>query len=173
MCIRDSHCDVGFYYLGLASDIQQNAYVLKFGEDSPPLGLVRALATGNKMQDIVMGQMQAPVSYTHLDVYKRQLQVLAVMCRSGKEMSELASILKMSPQRLVNVELSSRPPLESLPTVQAAIAAAEKELGQEGRVLVRYSGTQNLCRVMAEGPTDEMVGRLCESIADALRKAVG
>ena len=88
-------------------------------------------------------------------------------------MSELASILKMSPQRLVNVELSSRPPLESLPTVQAAIAAAEKELGQEGRVLVRYSGTQNLCRVMAEGPTDEMVGRLCESIADALRKAVG
>ncbi|HHX97387.1 MAG: phosphoglucosamine mutase [Kiritimatiellia bacterium] len=101
------------------------------------------------------------------------LQVLAVMCRSGKEMSELASILKMSPQRLVNVELSSRPPLESLPTVQAAIAAAEKELGQEGRVLVRYSGTQNLCRVMAEGPTDEMVGRLCESIADALRKAVG
>ena len=95
------------------------------------------------------------------------LQVLAVMCRSGKEMSELASILKMSPQRLVNVELSSRPPLESLPTVQAAIAAAEKELGQEGRVLVRYSGTQNLCRVMAEGPTDEMVGRLCESIADA------
>ncbi|HON87614.1 MAG TPA: M24 family metallopeptidase [Bacillota bacterium] len=53
------HCDVGFYYLGLASDIQQNAYVLKLGEDSPPLGLVRALATGNKMQDIVMGQMQA------------------------------------------------------------------------------------------------------------------
>ncbi|HOK64238.1 MAG TPA: M24 family metallopeptidase [Bacillota bacterium] len=53
------HCDVGFYYLGLASDVQQNAYVLKLGEDSPPLGLVCALATGNKMQDIVMGQMRA------------------------------------------------------------------------------------------------------------------
>ena len=53
------HCDIGFYYLGFASDIQQNAYVLKLGEDSPPSGLVSALATGNRMQDIVMGQMQA------------------------------------------------------------------------------------------------------------------
>lgn len=51
------HCDVGFYYLGLASDIQQNAYVLKPGEEAAPAGLVSALATGNRMQDIVMGQM--------------------------------------------------------------------------------------------------------------------
>lgn len=51
------HCDVGFYYLGLASDIQQNAYVLKLGENTAPAGLVSALATGNRMQDIVMGQM--------------------------------------------------------------------------------------------------------------------
>jgi hypothetical protein len=51
------HCDVGFYYLGLASDIQQNAYVLKLDENTAPAGLVSALATGNRMQDIVMGQM--------------------------------------------------------------------------------------------------------------------
>ena len=57
--------------------------------------------------------------------------------------------------------------------MQAAIAAAEKELGQDGRVLVRYSGTQNLCRVMVEGPTDETVARLCESIAAALKKEIG
>ena len=101
------------------------------------------------------------------------LQLLAVLRRTGKEMSALAAVLKLAPQKLVNVELASRPPLEGLKGVQAAIAAAEKELGQDGRVLVRYSGTQNLCRVMVEGPTDETVARLCESIAAALKKEIG
>ena len=101
------------------------------------------------------------------------LQLLAVMRRTGQEVSALAAVLKMSPQKLVNVELASRPPLEGLKGVQAAIAAAEKELGQDGRVLVRYSGTQNLCRVMVEGPTDEIVARLCEAIAAALKKEIG
>ncbi len=101
------------------------------------------------------------------------LQLLAVLRRTGKEMSALAAVLKLAPQKLVNVELTSRPPLEGLKGVQAAIAAAEKELGQDGRVLVRYSGTQNLCRVMVEGPREELVARLCASIADALRKEVG
>ena len=101
------------------------------------------------------------------------LQVLAVMRRTGREISGLGSILTLAPQKLVNVTLASRPPLESLKQVQAAIAAAEKELGQDGRVLVRYSGTQNLCRVMVEGPTEEMVGRLCEAIAAALKQEIG
>ncbi len=101
------------------------------------------------------------------------LQLLAVMRRTGKEMSVLASVLQLSPQKLVNVELSSRPPLEGLKGVQAAIAAAEKELGQDGRVLVRYSGTQNLCRVMVEGPSGEVVSRLCDSIAASLKKEIG
>jgi phosphoglucosamine mutase len=101
------------------------------------------------------------------------LQLLAVMRRTGKEMSALASILTLSPQHLVNVELSSRPPLKDLPGVQAAIAAAEKALGKDGRVLVRYSGTQNLCRVMVEGPTEELTRRLTLDIAAALKKEVG
>jgi len=101
------------------------------------------------------------------------LQLLAVLRRTGKEMSVLASILKLSPQRLVNVEVSSQPPLENLPSMQAAIGAAEKELGKDGRVLVRYSGTQNLCRVMIEGPTEEMVSRLCDALVAALKKDIG
>jgi phosphoglucosamine mutase len=101
------------------------------------------------------------------------LQLLAVMRRTGKEISALASILKLSPQRLVNVELASRPPLKDLPAVQAAIAAAEQELGREGRVLVRYSGTQNLCRVMVEGPSEEVVAQLCDRLVAALKKEVG
>ena len=100
------------------------------------------------------------------------LQLLAVMRRTGKEMSTLASILKLSPQELVNVDVASRPPLKDLPGVQAAIAAAEKELGRDGRVLVRYSGTQNMCRVMVEGPTEELTSRLARAIVAALKKEI-
>lgn len=101
------------------------------------------------------------------------LQLLAVMRRTGQEVSALASVLTLSPQHLINVDVASRPPLKDLPGVQGAIAAAEKELGQDGRVLVRYSGTQNMCRVMVEGPTEETTKRLCESIAAALKKEIG
>ena len=101
------------------------------------------------------------------------LQLLAVMRRSGQEISALASILKLSPQCLVNVDVARRPPLKELPGVQAAIAAAEAELGQEGRVLVRYSGTQHMCRVMVEGPTEEATRRLTDSIAAALKVEIG
>ncbi len=101
------------------------------------------------------------------------LQLLAVLRRRGQEMSTLASILRLAPQRLINVDVATRPPLDSLPTVQAAIQAATAELGEEGRVLVRYSGTQAMCRVMVEGPTDEMTERLCRNIADAIQQAIG
>ncbi|MBP1632404.1 MAG: glmM 2 [Acidobacteria bacterium] len=101
------------------------------------------------------------------------LQLLAAMRRSGEKVSALASVLRLSPQTLVNVDVARRPPLQGLPGVQAAIAAAEAELGREGRVLVRYSGTQNMCRVMVEGPTEEITSRLCGSIAAALKAEIG
>ncbi|NLB65061.1 MAG: phosphoglucosamine mutase [Lentisphaerae bacterium] len=101
------------------------------------------------------------------------LQLLAVMRRANREISELASVLTLLPQRLVNVDVSRRPPLEELAGVAAAIAAAEAELGGNGRVLVRYSGTQNMCRVMVEGPTEEMTQRLCDAIAAAVKEEIG
>lgn len=100
------------------------------------------------------------------------LQTLLVMRRTGKEISELASILQLAPQKLINVKVASRPPLTELAKTQAAIAAAEKELGDDGRVLVRYSGTQNMCRVMVEGPSQEMVDRLCENIAEIIKQEI-
>ena len=101
------------------------------------------------------------------------LQLLAVMRRTGKEISELASVMDMFPQKLINVELAKKVPLEELPKTSAAIQAGEKELADKGRILVRYSGTQNLCRVMVEGPTDEMTNRICQSVADAVREEIG
>ena len=101
------------------------------------------------------------------------LQLLAILRRTGREMSDLASILTLSPQKLINVTTKSRPPLKECPQISAAIASAEAELADRGRVLVRYSGTQNLCRVMVEGPTEEMTNRLCESIADSVSSEIG
>lgn len=101
------------------------------------------------------------------------LQFLSVLRRSGREASELASVMEMFPQVLINVELGRRVPLEELRATTAAIRAGEAELKGEGRVLVRYSGTQALCRVMVEGPTDEVTRRICEDIAEAVRSEVG
>jgi phosphoglucosamine mutase len=71
---------------------------------------------------------------------------------------------------LLNVRVAKKPPIEQVPALVHAIAAAEKELGADGRILVRYSGTEQICRVMVEGPRDGMVKRLAEGVADAVKK---
>jgi phosphoglucosamine mutase len=69
--------------------------------------------------------------------------------------------------------VTRKPSLEELPDVQTAVKAAEAELRDKGRVLVRYSGTQSMCRVMVEGPTQEATGRLAQQIADVVKKSIG
>jgi phosphoglucosamine mutase len=92
---------------------------------------------------------------------------------SGQPLSTLAGLMRVTPQRIINVDVPSKPPLESLPALRDAIADAEAELQGEGRVLIRYSGTQAMCRVMVEGPTQEMTDRLAERLAQAVRSAIG
>lgn len=98
------------------------------------------------------------------------LQLIAAMLRQGRRLSQLADQMTAYPQVLVNVTVSRKPPLSTLPGVTAAVKDAEAELGEEGRVLVRYSGTQNLCRVMVEGPSLEIVRRICGRIAEAVKR---
>ena len=100
------------------------------------------------------------------------LQLLAAMCAAQQPLSELAKIMHFAPQKMINVTVGNKPPLESVPELQQAIRTAEAELGDEGRVLVRYSGTQAMCRVMVEGPTVEMTERLCASLADTVKKCL-
>ncbi len=97
------------------------------------------------------------------------LQLLAAMAYYGKPLSELASVMQMAPQRLVNVDVERKPPLEKIPELLAAISAAEAELAGRGRVLIRYSGTQSMCRVMVEGPTPELTERLTHDLVEAVR----
>ena len=101
------------------------------------------------------------------------LQVLAVMIREGRSLEDLATVMRRLPQSLVNVLVTERRPVEDLPRVVEAIADAEAALGDSGRVLVRYSGTENKARVMVEGPDEATVDRWAEAIADEFRAVIG
>lgn len=101
------------------------------------------------------------------------LQLLSVMRESGKPLSELGAIMSISPQKMINVDVKQKPDLATIPEVQAAIKKAEAELGDLGRVLIRYSGTQSMCRVMVEGPTEEMTERLTNELAGVVKQCLG
>ncbi|TFG00790.1 MAG: phosphoglucosamine mutase [Promethearchaeota archaeon] len=101
------------------------------------------------------------------------LQVLKIMKETGKPLSELAKIMKVYPQKLINVTVSDKPALDTIPEVQSVIEEVEAELGDRGRVLVRYSGTQPLCRVMVEASTEASTDKYCQKIADVIEEHIG
>jgi phosphoglucosamine mutase len=101
------------------------------------------------------------------------LQLLAVMCRQQKPLSELASIFEPVPQTLLSLAVKERRELEGIPEVTRAIAAAEEKLGKEGRVFVRFSGTESKVRILIEGPDSSRNEEHAQSIAAALRSALG
>lgn len=98
------------------------------------------------------------------------LQVLAAILKEKKPLSALARVMKVFPQMLMNIEVKKKPSIETVPEIKNAIENAEKALGNKGRVLVRYSGTQNLCRVMVEGPTKKETEFYCRQIAAVVKK---
>lgn len=101
------------------------------------------------------------------------LNVLAVMRREGRPLSELVRCFEPYPQALVNVAVREKRPLAGLPGVAKAIAGAERTLGAKGRVLVRFSGTENKVRVLVEGPDAGRIRAQADAIAGELRKALG
>jgi phosphoglucosamine mutase len=101
------------------------------------------------------------------------LQLIAAMLKSGKPLSELAKLMDVFPQKLINVDVKSKPDIQSVPQIVEAIKQVEAELGDQGRVLVRYSGTQNMCRVMVEGPTVEATETYAKQLADVVKSAIG
>jgi phosphoglucosamine mutase len=101
------------------------------------------------------------------------LRVLAVMVREERPLSSLARVMTRTPQVLINVEVAEKRPLESLKAVTKLISEVEAELGEDGRVLVRYSGTEPKARVMIEGPNELAIRRRAEEIAAILAQACG
>ncbi len=97
------------------------------------------------------------------------LQLMDVIKREEKPLSELATVMKVYPQHILNVDVKSKPEITSIPEIVKIIEDVELKLGEKGRVLVRYSGTQSMCRVMVEGPSDDETTACCRVIADVVR----
>jgi phosphoglucosamine mutase len=124
---------------------------------------------GEQSGHIVFGEENGHVG----DGLFTALRVLDVLVRSGRPLSELAGAFRSYPQVLINVAVERKPPLEQLPTVQALVRRVESELGGDGRVLLRYSGTEPLARVMVEGPDEEDVRARAREIAAAVVRELG
>lgn len=101
------------------------------------------------------------------------LQVLRIMIETESKLSDLASIFKRYPQACINVKVNKKPPIETLTEVAKAVKDAEITLGDSGRVLVRYSGTENICRVMVEGPKQKQVNQLAQVIGATVEASIG
>ena len=101
------------------------------------------------------------------------LRVLEIMARTKRALADLIGDMKVFPQVIKNVRVREKRPLSGVPEVERAIRAAESELDGNGRVVVRYSGTEALARVMIEANSEERMNRLADAIASAIQQTLG
>ncbi|MGI5939720.1 MAG: phosphoglucosamine mutase [Thermoleophilia bacterium] len=101
------------------------------------------------------------------------LQLMTAMLQADKPLSEMAKLMDIYPQELINIDVQSKPDLQTVPQIVEVIKQVEAELKDEGRVLVRYSGTQKMCRVMVEGPTEQSTKAYAMQIAEVVRTTIG
>jgi phosphoglucosamine mutase len=119
------------------------------------------------------GHILLPHLATTGDGLLTALVVLDLIARSGKSIDELTVDLKVFPQVIVNIKVREKKPLESIPRVAARIREAEQELRDSGRVVIRYSGTEALARVMIEAEDEGAMRRHADAIAEAIREELG
>jgi phosphoglucosamine mutase len=101
------------------------------------------------------------------------LRVLEVVARTGEPLAELVADMKVFPQEIKNIHVREKKPFEQLPAVMKLIEAAERDLDGNGRVVVRYSGTEKLARVMIEAESEQAMRRHTDAIASAIQQAIG
>lgn len=101
------------------------------------------------------------------------LRLIQVMRETGQSLSELTDIMKVYPQVLMNVEINEKIDIYQVPQIKTVISKVENALAHQGRVLVRYSGTQPLCRVMVEGPDPEKTHQYCMEIIEVIQAQIG
>jgi phosphoglucosamine mutase len=117
------------------------------------------------------GHVVLPAYATTGDGVLTALQLMSRMAATGQSLAQLASVVAKLPQVLVNVPVADRSAASAAPTVKEAVSAAEAELGETGRILLRPSGTEPLVRVMVEAPTEDAARSVAERIADLVRTA--
>ncbi|MEA3347985.1 MAG: phosphoglucosamine mutase [Pseudomonadota bacterium] len=101
------------------------------------------------------------------------LQVLAVIVAEGRSLKDLASVMEIFPQILINVPVAKKIPVTEVPALSRQIAEVEKKLQDHGRLLIRYSGTENKLRIMLEGENYDEIKRYAEALADSVRELLG
>ena len=101
------------------------------------------------------------------------LVIIDIMKKTGKKLSELASIFKPFPQKIINLKVRKKPPLEELHTLQTLITDIEKELNDKGRILVRYSGTESICRVLIESKNEALIEKYSKIISKEISLLIG
>ena len=142
-----------------------------------PVGDRYVLERMQKENAALGGEQSGHILFPHLattgDGLLTALVVLDLIARSGKSVDELTADLKVFPQVIVNVKVREKKPLESIPAVAAKIRAAEEELKDSGRVVIRYSGTEALARVMIEAESEDAMRRHADAIAAAIRAELG
>lgn len=142
-----------------------------------PVGDRYVLEEMQKHNAALGGEQSGHILFPHLattgDGLLTALVVLDLLARSGKSIEELTADLKVYPQTIVNVRVREKKPLASIATVQAAIQTAEEALKDTGRVVIRYSGTEPLARVMIEAENEAAMNKHAEAIAGAIREELG
>jgi len=101
------------------------------------------------------------------------LKVIESIKFYDRDLSELANEIELFPQEMKNVTVLKRVPFEEIPEIKKAMSSAEEKLGKEGRILLRYSGTEPLARVMVEGRDQKLVNTLCQELSDVVKKTLG
>jgi len=142
-----------------------------------PVGDRYVLEEMLKSKAALGGEQSGHILLPHLattgDGLLTALVILELVSRTGKTVDELTADLKVFPQVIVNVKVREKKPLAEIPAVAAAIRAAEEELKDTGRVVIRYSGTESLARVMIEAESGEAMKRHADAIAGAIRNELG
>jgi phosphoglucosamine mutase len=133
----------------------------------------KMIASGAVLGGEDSGHMIFADYHTTGDGMLTALKLIEAMQNERQPLSELCAIMTVFPQVLINVAVETKPKIETVPEIIRAIRSAETKLGEKGRVLVRYSGTQPLCRVMVEGPAEGETRQICEQVAEIIKNNIG
>jgi phosphoglucosamine mutase len=159
--------------MGLEAALKRNGIQMLRAAVGDKYVLEQMIATGAALGGEQSGHIIFTGRSTTGDGLLTALLLLDIVHRSGKSLADLVSDLKVFPQVIVNVKVREKKPLESIPAVTAAIRAAEAELADSGRVVIRYSGTEALARVMIEAESEPLMRHHADTIAAAIRTELG
>jgi phosphoglucosamine mutase len=159
--------------MGLGAALKQ----MQINHETAPVGdryvMEKMMACGAVVGGEDSGHMIFADYHTTGDGMLTALKLVEAMQAAHKPLSEISGIMTVYPQSLINVDVSTKPAIETIPEILEAIRSVESDLGDKGRVLVRYSGTQPLCRVMVEGPDESKTRGYCNQIADIISDSIG